>query len=112
MKAREIRRQDQELHFYWEDQTHTQIPIGWMRGQCSCAVCSEKGQEDFPLFESRSALEKAYQIKSLSPVGNYGIEVLWGDGHRSIYSLERLVGAFKNLSLPPHLRSLQKENLG
>ncbi len=106
LRATQIRRLSQGLQFSWSDQSQSEIPLGWLRRVCGCAVCLERGAESFPLFSSKAAMDAAFSPKEILPVGNYGFEVVWQDGHRSIYDFERVKTAFESMGLPPHLKSV------
>jgi DUF971 family protein len=106
LRALEIQRLPQALKFRWSDQTQTEIPLGWLRSHCTCAVCLERPVDQFPLFSSKSALDSAFTPQAMMAIGNYGFEVVWSDKHRSIYDFVRIKTSFENLSLPPHLQSL------
>jgi len=106
VRALEIKRLPQAFRFRWSDGKETEIPLSWLRTNCTCAVCLERGPQDAPLFSSPQALEKAYQPQAVSAVGNYGFEVVWLDSHRSIFAFERVRNSFENMTLPPHLQAL------
>jgi DUF971 family protein len=85
-----------EVVVVWGDGHESYYPGAPLRKACSCAVC--KGEQH--LF-GRSTLPtlKAMKPEAFSPVsvrlvGNYGLQVTWGDGHdHGIYMLADLRAA-------------------
>lgn len=79
-------RADKTMTVVWSD-GHTSIyPFGLLRNACPCAECRgghhnmtpEPGPDvfDIPLIDDRST-----EIREIKPVGNYAINIVWGDGH-------------------------------
>jgi DUF971 family protein len=108
LRALEIQKLSQALKFRWSDQTHSEIPLGWLRSHCTCAVCLEKQQskKEIPLFSSKAEMDAYFSPEAILSVGNYGFEIVWKDKHRSIYDFDRVKISFENQSLPSHLQSL------
>ena len=82
-----------EVAIKWEDGTESYIPIEKLRRACPCAVC--KGEVDIMgnLYKGpeQKLTPQAFLLRGLTPVGTYGLQPVWGDGHNSgIFSFEYL----------------------
>ena len=85
-----------EVVVVWNDGHESYYPGGPLRKACTCASC--KGEQH--LF-GRATLPtltplrpQAFSPVSVRLVGNYGLQVTWGDGHdHGIYSLAELRAA-------------------
>ena len=70
------------------------IDLKKMRLACPCAHCC--GEKDvfgntYSLKIKRSFLKNSFKIKTIKPVGNYGIKIFWKDGHSNgIYTFDLL----------------------
>lgn len=75
----------QTLHVSWDDESIQSFPCWVLRGFCPCAHCQGHGGGP-PQF--RTPLnERALTVENVTPVGNYGMCVIWADGHdTAIYS--------------------------
>jgi DUF971 family protein len=72
-----------EVEFTWDDGHVSRFPISFLREQCPCAGC--KGEVMF------GKVYKPAPLTVLTPVGQYAIQIAWGDGHDTgIYSWEYL----------------------
>jgi len=78
------------LHIEWNDGSDSMIMLASLRKNCPCATC--KGERDkqpatfIPLLSTASLT-----IKDIKPLGNYGIQLFWQDGHNTgIYTYESL----------------------
>ena len=93
-----------DLRITWNDGHITHVPLQRFRDDCPCAGC--QGESDiFGEIKKPMRLEIAipgkYVLKSLTPVGNYAIAAVWGDGHDSgIYTWEYLLDMEKRVSMP------------
>jgi DUF971 family protein len=87
MKPKEIKRQSSGLEVLWDDSEKSFCEFSAIRKNCTCAICKEMKT---PLNESMPFYQKSISLKGMSLVGNYAVELLWGDGHRSIVSFDRL----------------------
>ena len=77
----------QELEITWSDGRRTRYPHQLLRGFCPCAGC--QGHAGSIKFRPGGNLE----LRDLSTVGNYALNLVWGDGHDSgiftyVYLLE------------------------
>lgn len=83
------------LAIRWSDQSEQFIPLKKLREACPCASC--KGE---PGIAGPSAHEQpvnppltdeSFQLTAMNPVGGYGVQIVWGDGHSAgIYSYDYL----------------------
>ena len=91
----------EELAIRWKDGSETYIRLEALRRQCPCAVCA--GETDLLGHRyggSPTLSANSFVLKSCAPVGGYGLQPQWADGHGSgIYSYE-------------YLRSLKSETGG
>ncbi len=82
----------EELAIRWKDGSETYIRLEALRRQCPCAVCA--GETDLlgrRYGGSPTLSPNSYVLKSCAPVGSYGLQPQWADGHGSgIYSYEYL----------------------
>jgi DUF971 family protein len=93
MRVIDIQPIGQELAIKWDDGTESFIPFEKLRRACPCAGC--KGEVDVMgnLYKNPEAplSANAFQFVRLEPVGGYGIQPVWADGHATgIYSFEYL----------------------
>lgn len=82
-----------ELAIRWDDGSESFIAFETLRKFCPCASCM--GEKD--IFGTtykppeRPYAANAFQLTRLAPVGGYGIQPAWADGHGTgIYSWEYL----------------------
>ncbi|GAB1429661.1 hypothetical protein MASR2M18_04930 [Ignavibacteria bacterium] len=80
------------LKIEWNDGLITVVALESLREECPCAVCKGEnimGKLYFPGM--KSFVPGMNELVSLTPVGNYGVQALWKDGHSTgIYSWEGL----------------------
>ena len=85
----EARRQPEErrLTLVWNDGRRADYPYDYLRGFCPCAVCQGHDATAIRFHPPRSPVE----ITSIEPVGNYGLSLVFSDGHGTgIYRFELL----------------------
>ncbi len=87
--------EDRDLRITWSDGHVTRFSLQVFRDECPCAGCSGEsdlfGEIKMPV-QLPIARPGKYELKSLTPVGNYAVAAVWGDGHDSgIYSWEYLL---------------------
>ena len=69
----------------WPGGTSSKIPNQVLRGYCPCAGCQGHGGE-ITFQPGRNS-----ELRDIKPVGNYALELSWGDSHSSgIYTFEYL----------------------
>ncbi len=75
-------RAQRALEFVWLDGHRRQLAYETLRGQCPCAHCRVARQTG--TGEPPTAPD--LQITDLRPVGSYGVQIVFSDGHdRGIY---------------------------
>lgn len=82
-----------DLAARWPDGGESFIPLESLRRHCPCAAC--QGETDVmghvhkgPEIQLRP---ESFQLVRFAPVGGYGIQPAWGDGHATgIYSFDYL----------------------
>ena len=74
-----------EMRLDWDDGHHSIYPLWYLRGFCPCAEC-QGHVRGWTFIPSERA-----EIAKIEEVGNYAINLVWKDGHRTgIYSFEVL----------------------
>ena len=82
------------LALSWADSHESMLGLRMLREACPCAHCRGEpdllGRRIMPAQQDQHG-ESSYQVTALSPVGLYGIQFTWGDGHYTgIYTFEYL----------------------
>lgn len=82
-----------EIELTWPDGTASRLPLKTMRDECPCAGC--KGEVILGKVYKPTLLPTftpgMYELAKIEPVGSYGIQVTWKDGHHTgIYTWEYL----------------------
>ena len=97
MRPTQIKRDSaaNELRITWDDGHIAVLPIKLLRDECPCAGC--KGEVLFGKVYKPAPLaifqEGMYELANLKPMGQYGVQAIWKDGHDTgIYSWEYLRG--------------------
>lgn len=101
----EIRKDLLGLKMTWTGGQETSTSYAQIRQACACAVCKEM---KVPLSEDQPYFYRATSLEGMKLVGNYAVEILWGDGHRSIMPFEKLY----ELKNPPHSCACGKGGCG
>lgn len=79
------------LKITWEDGHQSVYELESLRRLCPCAQCTEHGTTPLEERLHRPLPERAFEVRSMTPVGNYAVGILWGDGHNTgIYSFQHL----------------------
>lgn len=80
------------LHIIWNDEYASTILLETMRDQCPCAAC--QGEEIMGQkisFGMKMFKPGMNELTALTPVGNYGLQATWADGHATgIYTWKGL----------------------
>ena len=80
------------LTMTWDDGHVSPFTLHHLRDGCPCAGC--KGETVLlHTFQPspQPELPGRYDLKSISPVGSYAIQIVWGDGHDTgLYAWEYL----------------------
>jgi DUF971 family protein len=76
---------EKALRLLWDDDHISTYPFPYLRGWCPCASCQgHSGERQFIRVENP-------QLETISPVGNYALNLRWSDGHDTgIYTFEFL----------------------
>ena len=78
-----------ELAIRWSDGTETVLDVRELRLACGCAKCVDEwsGAER---LDPASVPQDVHPLR-VAPVGRYGIQIAWSDGHETgIYPFRRL----------------------
>lgn len=80
------------LHILWSDGYASTLLLETMRDQCPCAACQGEeimGQKiSFGIKMFKPGMN---ELTALTPVGNYGLQATWADGHATgIYTWQGL----------------------
>ena len=86
------------LRVKWADGAKSHFPLAYLRKRCPCATCRHddgppppKAGGDLALSVLPAGIDRATQFADARPVGNYAIQITWGDGHSTgIYDFEYL----------------------
>jgi ATP-binding protein involved in chromosome partitioning len=77
------------LRVEWKDGHQSLFPVRGLRLACRCASCIEE-MTGRPLLRVEDVPEDVRPVR-ISPVGRYGIQIAWTDGHQTgIYTFEYL----------------------
>ena len=78
-----------ELGVVWEDGHQSFYPGHPLRCACQCASCVDEMSGHKILDDAR--VPQDVQPREIHPVGQYGLSIVWSDGHDTgIYTYERL----------------------
>ena len=84
------------LSITWQDDHESMLAFSLLRAACPCANC--RGEPDLMGRMLRPAEQpettpQSYQLIGMKPVGQYGLQLIWGDGHNTgIYTFGYLRG--------------------
>ena len=86
----------EEVAVVWADGHESYYPGADLRKACTCASCKGEqhlfGRATLPTLAPLAA--EAFRPVEVRLVGNYGLQVIWGDGHsHGIYDLADLRAA-------------------
>ena len=77
--------QDTELAIKWNDDEQSFISLKVLRDHCPCAFCS--GEKDVlgNIYKGPAPVlnDSSFQINGIQPVGYYGLQLYWKDGHNT-----------------------------
>lgn len=75
------------LQIRWEDGHQSVYPLVYLRTLCPCAECTGHGSISEEERQARTFTPTQLTVREVQEVGNYGLSVLWADGHAfGIYS--------------------------
>jgi len=99
MRPVDIQRIGEELAIKWDDGSESYIPLEKLRRACPCAGCQGERDVMGNLYKGPEQPFSAtsFQLRSLTLVGTYAVQPVWGDGHATgMYSfdyLQKVAGA-------------------
>ncbi len=96
------REYDGLLSAEWADGFKSNIKLEKLRAECPCADCREKTDSGSKgnKFVMPTFAPGKNELKNLTPVGNYAVNPVWGDGHDTgIYPWEFFRVVFENYKL-------------
>ncbi len=77
------------LRIDWQDGRRSLYAVRTLRLACRCAHCVEE-MTGRPLLREQDVPEDVRPVR-ISPVGRYGVQIAWSDGHDTgIYTFEYL----------------------
>ena len=77
---------EERLKLTWNDDHESDFSLKYVRGWCPCAVCQGHFTGEWRFIENASPA-----LLNVEPVGNYGMRLVWGDGHDTgIYQFDYL----------------------
>lgn len=96
MKPRFLEVLANELVVVWDDGHESYYAAENLRRACPCASCA--GEPDLFGRIARNPDQPyspaSFELRAADPIGNYGIQPTWGDGHvYGIWTLEKLRAA-------------------
>jgi len=79
---------ERTLGVRWSDGSLTRHPLTELRKDCPCALCRQSNPNPLSIHRKTAAEPQAIEVW---PVGRYGVQIVWNDGHRTgIYTYESL----------------------
>lgn len=87
----------------WSDGFESSILLRDLRDVCPCAYCTGEEILGQKVFAGMKTFAPGMnELVKLTPVGNYGVQAAWKDGHDSgIYTWEMLRNVFEGKQLTP-----------
>jgi DUF971 family protein len=79
-------RKEGTLTITWDDGSSCNYPFDLLRNACPCAECrggheNMKPEPDDDVFTIPIIDANKTRLENVTPVGNYAISIIWGDGH-------------------------------
>lgn len=77
---------EQTMKIIWDDEHCSGYPLEGLRLACPCVECAgghhQMGRQvDADVF--RKPATRTWEIAELREVGNYALQIFWGDGHNT-----------------------------
>jgi DUF971 family protein len=86
-----IDREGHVLRIDWEDGKATSYEFEPLRRACPCAICSGEGSYRGNMSPTTPLSPQQTTLDDVQPVGRYGLQPTWGDGHSTgIYTFKML----------------------
>ena len=92
-KLKNINFSDNYMILGWDSGDVNYVSLKKLRLQCPCAFCSGETDVLGNIYKGpkKSLKESAFELKQYSFVGQYGLRIVWGDGHKDgIYTFSFL----------------------
>ena len=88
------RTENESIIFTWDSGEEYEISLKTLRDECPCVSC--KGESvifnNYIPIKSPYKPTGFYKIDKIEPVGNYAVQIIWKDGHKTgIYSWDSLM---------------------
>ncbi len=83
----------EELAIKWDDGSEGFLKLESLRRHCPCAGCQGERDVMGNLYKAppKPLTPASFQIRAFAPIGGYGFQPTWGDGHATgIYSFDTL----------------------
>ena len=96
----------------WSDGFESAILLRDLRDACPCAYCAGEQIMGQTVFVGMKTMQPGMnELESLTPVGNYGVQAAWKDGHNTgIYTWAMLRSLFESKTLTNEmLANIDKE---
>lgn len=89
-RPRSVEKKDEQtLCIVWEDGHESLYNTTVLRENCTCAACRDEWSGERKILPG--SLPKAIQPVTIDSAGQYGLKIVWNDGHRTgIYTYEDL----------------------
>ena len=83
------KRDERTLGIVWQDGHESVYDTTYLRENCTCAACRDEWTGEKKALPA--SLPRAIQPLTIDSVGQYGLKIVWNDGHRTgIYTYEDL----------------------
>ncbi|MCI0537833.1 MAG: DUF971 domain-containing protein [Verrucomicrobiales bacterium] len=93
MRPVDIQPIGEELAIKWDDGTESYLCLETLRRHCPCAGCQGERDVMGNLYKGpdQPLTPLAFQLQHVAPVGGYGVQPVWADGHSTgIFSFDYL----------------------
>jgi DUF971 family protein len=69
----------------FSDKSDAMIPLKTLREQCPCAGCQGEKDALGNIYKGPAPVlnDSSFQINGIQPVGYYGLQLYWKDGHNT-----------------------------
>lgn len=89
------------LEIRWQDGSMQQLSNAFLRANCRCADCKSLSNERLAMAETDT------RITEIIPVGSYGVQLIFSDGHqRGIFPWTYLKHLSNTAAISPSLLSV------
>jgi DUF971 family protein len=92
MKPVRIKRESESvITMKWDDGHAGRHTVQSLRAHCPCATCRTARDAHEATVMLPILVPGKNELKAIEPVGNYALQLVWGDGHQTgIYTYEYL----------------------